>query len=291
MNSTDPQTLARSGAHAPEQFGDLEQLETVARMAAAVGADAIRRTAPDRLNVRVKTDPTDLVTTADENAESAVISMIRRHRPWDEITSEERGLVTGARNIRWSVDPLDGTANFTAGNPDYAVSVGCFVGELPAFGAIHRPADDIAVSTRTVRPDQLRWPRPSSAIRLAVGVPYGVATHAEAWDIIHRLTPYRAVLDRTGSAACDLLKLVTGGLDVYISVGLYEWDTAAGRALVRSAGGTSVQLQSVGGQEVWVCGSSANVAEFRAHLLQASLCNDAAPGQPSTRTGPPVTIS
>src|SRR5437764_10654325 len=64
--------------------------------------------------IRTKTTPTDLVSEADLAAESAVRAVLARRRPDDAILGEEGG-ATGEGELRWLVDPLDGTSNFLFG--------------------------------------------------------------------------------------------------------------------------------------------------------------------------------
>src|SRR5205807_10644157 len=74
--------------------------------------------------VQAKSTPTDLVSEADVRAESAIREVLERRRPGDAILGEEGG-ATGEGEVRWLVDPLDGTINFLFGIPAFAVSIAC----------------------------------------------------------------------------------------------------------------------------------------------------------------------
>src|SRR5690348_13757168 len=101
------------------------QLLAVARDAAEAGAAELRQRFGRRARgVRSKSTPTDLVSDADLAAESAIRMVIGRRRPEDTIMGEEGG-ETGVGELRWLVDPLDGTINFLFGIPAFAVSVAC----------------------------------------------------------------------------------------------------------------------------------------------------------------------
>ena len=89
----------------------------------------------------VKTGAHDLVTAADRASEAAIIEVIRAERPDDAILGEESGAHSGSSGSRWLVDPLDGTANFVYGRPDFAVSVGVESAGTIVAGAIIRPSD------------------------------------------------------------------------------------------------------------------------------------------------------
>src|SRR5438067_2002823 len=104
---------------------DEKALLDVALAAARSAGDELRSRFGHRQDgVRTKTTPTDLVSEADLAAESAVRAVLRAHRPGDAILGEEGG-ATGDGELRWVVDPLDGTINFLFGIPAFAVSIAC----------------------------------------------------------------------------------------------------------------------------------------------------------------------
>ena len=84
----------------------------------------------------------DLVTNADRASEQAVLAVLRRHRPQDAVLAEESGAHAGASDVRWVVDPLDGTTNFVHGRGDFAVSVAAERQGTVVTGAVYRPTDD-----------------------------------------------------------------------------------------------------------------------------------------------------
>ncbi len=89
-------------------------------------------------DVRAKSGPTDLVSEADVAAEKAVRRLLAERRPGDAILGEEGG-ATGDGELRWVVDPLDGTINFLFGIPAFAVSVACEDGEGALAGVVLDP--------------------------------------------------------------------------------------------------------------------------------------------------------
>jgi myo-inositol-1(or 4)-monophosphatase len=95
----------------------------VARAAAETGAAIVL----DRFggtHRRLAKAGLDFATDVDIETERAIIEVLRRHRPADDILGEESGLLSGTAGGRtWLVDPLCGTANFAAGGPAVAVNV------------------------------------------------------------------------------------------------------------------------------------------------------------------------
>src|SRR5581483_6159986 len=100
------------------------ELLAVAREAAEAASVELRQRFGDARGVRSKSTPTDLVSDADLAAESAIRSVLAKRRPGDAILAEEGGESEGGE-LRWVVDPLDGTINYLFGIPAYAVSIAC----------------------------------------------------------------------------------------------------------------------------------------------------------------------
>ena len=149
----------------------MPDLGPIALTAARAGAAAIRLViGTGQLGTRFKSGGHDMVTAADKASERAVIDAIRTARPADSILGEEGGAHQGTTDVRWLVDPLDGTANFVYGRADYAVSVGAELAGEPSAGSIIRPADGQWVTSRGER-----RPRYSADIRSNRSHPRGPA--------------------------------------------------------------------------------------------------------------------
>ncbi|WP_165918705.1 inositol monophosphatase family protein [Curtobacterium sp. PhB146] len=196
-------------------------------------------------NVRHKNNTTELVSDLDVRVQKFLVNEIRRAFPGDSIMAEEQGFNLHGGPIKWCIDPLDGTSNYLAGKEDYAISVGVS-SETRAFGAsILKPrTGEYAHLLKGKVSSKLRAPikrRNSDPPRIAVGVPYALDRSRHAYQLIGTLSNSFEVA-RSGSAACDLLRLVAGDLHVYISAGLPVWDTAAGRILVDALDGRVEQF-------------------------------------------------
>ena len=83
--------------------------------------------------VETKSSPTDPVTEIDRRCERLIVDGILAARPEDAIVGEEGTNREGRSGVRWIVDPLDGTVNYTYGIPAFGVSIAADVeGELAA---------------------------------------------------------------------------------------------------------------------------------------------------------------
>ena len=130
--STNPKhKQSAQGAAEPSEGQDpslRRQLLAVAREAAAAGAAVLAERGRGRVAADTKSAAGDWVTDFDRRAEMAVRDVIAAARPNDAITGEEYGRTVPAEpsGYRWSIDPLDGTANFVRGIVYYCTSVAVF---------------------------------------------------------------------------------------------------------------------------------------------------------------------
>lgn len=87
-----------------------------------------------------KTHPFDLVSEVDRQSQSRILTAIALHFPNSGIVAEEKGQDQLSQDGTWFVvDPLDGTANFKAGIPLWAISIGFVRGGVIESGLIALP--------------------------------------------------------------------------------------------------------------------------------------------------------
>ena len=251
---------------------ELSAIGRLALDAALHGAEVVDAAARGGgLAVRAKSSPRDLVTDVDEAAEDAIASYIRRHRPGDPILAEESGVHGGHGEVRWTIDPIDGTANFVRNRPDYAVAVAAEVGGRMAVGAIVHPATGewiacdetgkVACSQGTAVASQAQTLRESL---VSVSVSINENRRPLTLSTLARLLPEVQDFRRTGSTSCDLSAVATGRLDAYIGIGTNPWDIAPGWAIVGAAGGSCLRFSIAGGQEAFVLGAAAVTEQIAA---------------------------
>jgi 3'(2'), 5'-bisphosphate nucleotidase len=151
------------------------------------------------------------------------------------------------------VDPLDGTKEFIKRGTDFTVNIGLIENGLPTMGAVYAPARSTlywgdSVSREAWRAQQpphgVRGDAQRISVRSPLSPPWAVASKShntpetEAWlngaGVKHRVS--------IGSSLKFVL-VASGDADVYPRPApTMEWDTAAGDAVLRAAGGRVLDL-------------------------------------------------
>jgi myo-inositol-1(or 4)-monophosphatase len=225
----------------------------------------------------------DIKLELDVRCQKRIERELRRTCPKIPILGEEGILGDPEAAVRWVVDPIDGTVNFSYGIPHACVSI-----------ALQRQVSgsEFQVSSSTKRAAKLetRNPKPKTPLfESVIGVVYDPFTD-ELWTairgqrsrlngrvirvsqrkklnesivalgfakqrstlnkmlptfngLIHRVRKVRIM----GAAALSLVYVATGRMDAYLEYGLRLWDIAAGGLIVECAGGKFRQ-QAVNGE-------------------------------------------
>jgi myo-inositol-1(or 4)-monophosphatase len=222
---------------------DESTLLAIAQTAARAAADELRVRFGERAQgVRTKSTPTDLVSDADLAAESAIRAVLSARRPGDAILGEEGG-ATGEGELRWLVDPLDGTVNFLFGIPAFAVSVACEDASGTICGVVLDPLrEESFAATRSGEPTLNGEPIVASGrddlatAMVATGFAYDSSVRARQASVVAGVLPRVRDIRRVGAAALDLAWCACGRFDAYYERGLHAWDLAAGALIAARAG-------------------------------------------------------
>lgn len=188
----------------------------------------------------------DLVTEVDRESERLIVELLLNRFPDHTILAEEGIYPDTTSELRWIIDPLDGTTNYAHGFPWFCVSIGLeSAGELVA-GVVFNPVnDELFTATRGggafLNGRQLRVSNrsPLRDSLLGTGFPYDSATDpANNFDNFFAFQKAARGIRRAGAAALDLASVAAGRLDGFWELKLKPWDVAAGLLLVQEAGGS-----------------------------------------------------
>jgi myo-inositol-1(or 4)-monophosphatase len=204
----------------------------------------------EKLQVSVK-GPGNFVSAADRRSEEILGEELLLARPGYGFIGEEGGRREGSDKTQtWIVDPLDGTLNFLHGIPHFAISIALEREGKIFAGVVYNPANDDMYTAEHGKGAYLNDQRLRVAARrhladavVACGLPHPSRKHsAQDRKDVAAVQDRIAGLRRFGAASLDLAWVAAGRLDAYWERGLEAWDTAAGIALVREAGGYATDL-------------------------------------------------
>jgi myo-inositol-1(or 4)-monophosphatase len=223
----------------------MHPLLNIAVQAARRAGEVIARAVPrlDSLEITTK-GRNDYVSDVDKAAEREIIAIIRKHYPQHAILAEESGS-SGEHEVRWIIDPLDGTTNFLHGLPIYCVSIAAEVRGRLEVGVVYDPMRlELFTATRGVGAQlegkriRVTKARSLEGTLIATGFPFRANDQFETYlSMLRVIMPQTAGIRRPGSAALDLAYVAAGRVDGFWELGLQPWDTAAGALLVQEAGG------------------------------------------------------
>ncbi len=187
----------------------------------------------------------DLVTAADRASEQLIVKRLRERFPKHGIVAEEGGRAELQAELRWYVDPLDGTTNFAHGFPMWNVTLALAQkGEVIA-GVVYDPlnrelfaAERGAGARLNGAPMQVSRAALLNDALLSTGFPSRKRHQNVNIHFYYQLAMLSHGVRRGGSAAIDLAYVACGRLEAFWEFGLNPWDMAAGTLLVEEAGGS-----------------------------------------------------
>lgn len=195
------------------------------------------------------------VTLADERAEHIILRHLERDFPHIPAVAEEQVSAGNVPDVRgrafFLVDPLDGTREFIDHRDEFTVNIAYIENGVPVTGIVYAPALGIAFTGE-----------PGRARKLIVDEHFGVSDRLTI-AVRERPAHLMALASRCNSnaktedflsdnavSACTSIGsslkfclLAEGKADVYPRFGrTMEWDTAAGDAVLRAAGGSTLTI-------------------------------------------------
>lgn len=202
-------------------------------------------------------DGTELLTSADLQADKLICGEIEKAFPQHNILSEESSPnlkdPAALRRPLWIVDPIDGTVNYAYNMHQVAVSIAYAEGGQVQVGVVCCPFLD---ETFTARRGAGAWLngvpiRVSECDQLAraligTGFPYDAEARVAVVDRLRRVLGHCRDIRRVGSAAADLCWVAMGRLDGFYET-LKPWDLAAAVLIAREAGARTGHLGAVEG--------------------------------------------
>jgi 3'(2'), 5'-bisphosphate nucleotidase len=192
------------------------------------------------------------VTLADQEAEKLIFQRLMEIAPDIPVIGEEAVAAGSIPDISagtyFLVDPLDGTKEFITGGGDFTVNIALMVDNQPVMGIIYAPVSDElyfagdgqAWSVIKGGAEKKLGVRPAPAEGLTV---VASKRHGDPEKLAEFLNGRKVSGIVSRSSSLKFCAMAAGEADLYPRLGpTSEWDTAAGEAILRAAGGGAVML-------------------------------------------------
>ena len=219
------------------------KLQTLVRIAQAAGVVVMRHYEAGA-EARVKADRSP-VTDADEEAEKLILAELAAAFPNVPVVAEEEaaaGRIADAGAHFFLVDPVDGTKEFIKRGGEFTVNIGEVLDGAPVGGVVFAPAlrrlfvgaageGAFELARGVLKPIAARKPPEDGMVAVSS------KSHPDAQtDALLGSMNIKGHINAGSSLKFCLV--AAGEADIYPRAGrTMEWDTAAGDAVLRAAGG------------------------------------------------------
>lgn len=194
--------------------------------------------------VKAKRDPTDVFTQADLASERLIISAIKKKFPSHGIIAEENGTYHKDAEYVWYIDPIDGTFNFSRGNPNFCVMIGVARRGVALAGAIYLPMLDWMYFASAGKGAYLNGRRIHGSKTKMWKDSYGCATSnmrrpekiAFMEKLLIKARDYPFWLGAMGSFGVAAGYVAQGVFDWWASIHCNPWETTSAGLILKEAG-------------------------------------------------------
>jgi 3'(2'), 5'-bisphosphate nucleotidase len=236
------------------RLADSELAEALLPATLAAGR-AILDVRAGKLAVESKADSSP-VTEADRAAEAIILDGIVRVAPDIPVVAEEAcaaGHLPAVGREFFLVDPLDGTKEFVKGGDDFTVNIALVRDGVPVMGIVHAPAAG-TIHVGTLGDGAWAGRVEGGAVAERRRITVRPCADGADVDVVasksHRTPETDAYIERypvgglvSAGSSLKFCLVAEGKADLYPRMGTtMQWDTAAGDAVLRAAGGKVVTV-------------------------------------------------
>jgi myo-inositol-1(or 4)-monophosphatase len=224
----------------------------------------------------------DELLDVDLGSEQIILTHLQKEAPHVGFLSEEAGVI-GRQDQYWTIDPVDGSANFQHGSPLFGTAIALVVNQVTLGGVIYIPTRDelftvvrgqgaylngnrIHVSEHASLENALVYVGDLSSERNPQIVEEGLNIFAKLFTHAHRVR-------MIGTTVTELAYLASGRADAFVSRTSNPWDVEAGRLLLTEAGGKMTTIPNNTGKPLFIY-SNDLVHEELTRLINSSSNSD-----------------
>ena len=204
-----------------------------------------------KFRTSIKSDKTP-VTTADEEANKTILRGLNQQFPKIPAISEESENRVLVKEAFFIIDPLDGTKGFLNKTNNFTVNIAVIYNREPKLGVIYSPISGELFYTS---PDQesfkYNYLKKTEKVK--------ISGKLENRDAVTLITSENNLVGRESKilkvdcehdtlkigSSIKFCRLAEGNADIYPRFGrTMEWDTAAGHAILKYAGGSVIDINT-----------------------------------------------
>ena len=204
-----------------------------------------------KYSTSIKSDRTP-VTTADEEANKMILRGLKQQFPNIPAISEESENRVLEKEAFFIIDPLDGTKGFLNKTNNFTVNIAFINNRAPEWGVIYSPISGELFYTSPDRESfKYNYLKKTEKVKIS-----GKSENRETFTLITSENNLVGRENKILKVDCehDILKigssikfcrLAEGKADIYPRFGrTMEWDTAAGHAILKYAGGSLIDINT-----------------------------------------------
>ena len=204
-----------------------------------------------RFNTSLKSDNSP-ITTADEKANEIILGALNQKFPNIPAISEESENSALEKETFFIIDPLDGTKGFLNKTNNFTVNIALINNQKPEIGVIYSPiSGELFYTSTSLESFKYNFLEKSEKIKLS--------SHLSVKNKLTLITSENNLIGRDSrilknffehdvikiGSSIKFCKLADGIADIYPRLGrTMEWDTAAGHAILKYAGGSLIDLKT-----------------------------------------------
>jgi len=194
-----------------------------------------------------------IITEADLAMQKTISARIQQHWPdhvilSEEMTPQEQLRALHSKQPLWCLDPLDGTSNFAAGIPYFAVSIALIENNHVSLGVVYDPVRDECFAATSKQSTTLNGqPLVTMACPPAIKQSTAIVDFKRLTeDLAIRIVRERPFASQRnfGASALDWCWIAAGRGHLYLHGSQNLWDYAAGHLILQQAGGYSLTLEN-----------------------------------------------
>lgn len=216
-------------------------------------ADKASRVIMKNINSPIKIKPDNTpVTKADLESDRIINELLLKAFPNIPILSEESTSIKKVYgdDLHWIIDPLDGTKSFIEGDEDFCVCIALAHNRKPILGCIAHPPSGIKwVGGKRIKSyikNKSKVFKNINCRNIPIDGPIvSISRHHIGPKLEKWLSSITYKEKQKIGSALKFTQVAEGKADIFPRTSpTYEWDSAAGQAIIEGAGGNVTQMNN-----------------------------------------------